>query len=140
MKKNKLGTSLEKFMKAYHTHYSTLSSQILSEMMDMYADDPSFQDLFSILSIDRKQAIDTLQSSIAINKVFFQAKNDFVEDFIKNLREMSNLREEEKRIEEQNEKEAAKSSEKNKKIKQLILDLGLSSKQKEILKTILDVK
>ncbi len=140
MKKNKLGSSLEKFMKAYHTHYSTLSSQILCEMMDMYADDPSFQDLFSILSTDRKQAVETLQNSIAINKVFFQVKNDFVEDFIKNLREMNNTQEEEKRLEEQNEREAAKSSEKNKKIKQLILDLGLSTQQKQILKTILDVK
>jgi uncharacterized protein YdiU (UPF0061 family) len=140
MKKNKLTLALEKFVAAYRTHYSTIAPQILSEMMDSSADDPSFNDLFVLLSQDRKQVVETLQNSIAINKIFFEMKNDFVEDMIKNLRDMNHLQEEEKRLEEKIAKEAAQSSEKNKKIKQMILDLGLYTKQKQILKTILDVK
>lgn len=140
MKKNKLTLALEKFVAAYRTHYSTLAPQILSEMMDNNSDEPSFNDLFVLLSQDRKQVVETLQNSVAINRIFFEMKNDFVEDMIKNLRDMNHLQEEEKRKEEQYEREIAKSSEKNKQIKQMILDLGLSPKQKQILKAILDVK
>jgi len=140
MKKNKLTLALEKFVAAYRTHYSTIAPQILSEMMEINSEDPSFDSLFVLLSQDRKQVVETLQNSIAINKIFFDMKNDFVEDMITNLRNLNNLQEEERRIEEQHEREAAKSSDKNKKIKQLILDLDLSTKQKQILKAILDVK
>lgn len=140
MKKNKLTLALEKFVAAYRTHYSTIAPQILSEMMETNSDDPSFENLFVLLSQDRKQVVETLQNSVAINKIFFEMKNDFVEDMITNLRDINHLQEEEKRIEEQHEREAAKSSNKNKNIKQMILDLGLSPEQKQILKTILDVK
>lgn len=140
MKKNKLALSLDKFMKAYRSHYAVLAPQILNDMMYNFQDDPSFSALLELLDKDRKQVIETLQNSVSVNQVFFKVKNEFVEDFIKNLRDLNNVQEEEKRAQERDERNASKSSEKSKKIKQLVLDLDLSAKQKQILKTILDVQ
>ncbi len=140
MKKNKLTLALEKFTKVYRTHYSTIAPQLITEVMDNNAGDPCVQDLFVLLSQDRKQVEATLENSVAVNKIFFDMRNDFVQDMLKILRDMNYLQEEEKQKEEQQQREAAKCSDNNKKIKQMILDLGLSAKQKQILKNILDVK
>jgi hypothetical protein len=139
-KNNKLGPALEKFMWAYHTHYGTLSNQILTEIMESNLDDPACKELFSLLSQDTKVVTEILRNSIAVNQVFFKMRNSFVDDFIKGLKEIKFLEEEDKRLKEIDEREASKSVEKNKKIKQLILDLGLTPKQKIIFKSILDVK
>ena len=137
-KQSKVAISLEKFMTAYYTRHGLISSQILSDLMEM-ENTPAYDELFSLLSQDKKKVIETLQNSLAINQVFFKMKNDFVDDLLKQLRDLNHLQEEEKLAQEKFDQKAIKSVEKTKQINQLVLDLGLSDKQKQILKNILEV-
>lgn len=132
MKKNSLANSLEIFMKEYYDYYNMLGSQILSDMMENRVKEDICADLFVLLDQDKSAVIDQLQKSDAVNKTFFQIKNDFVENLMKNLKEFQFLRQEEKR-------ELHTSVSKNKEVSKLISELGLSDKKKATLKKIIEL-
>lgn len=135
MKKNsKLKFALEDFMQSYYNQCNIFGSQVIGDLVSKRINDSSFIELFKLLSQDRKDVIETLQKSIAINKVFFKMRNDFVDDFIKELRKINSIKEEE---EKNFKKENTTLHEKNKKLKKLVSELELSNKQKQTVKNIL---